>query len=95
LGGALCRLGGLDGCEFGLGAVDLGGEAECGCDRDSFCGRLWFERLSFRFDKFSVRLLLLVEAPFAGGVNGRNPSFEFPLFPVGATRASFGDMAGA
>ena len=39
---------------------------------------------------------LFDELVFDGGVNGRNPSFEFALLPaVDPTRASLGDIAGA
>ena len=72
---------------------------------------VWFGRLPFPPGALPFAELFLAEAlldepffdePFFaepvldGGVNGRNPSFEFALFPaVDPTRASLGDIVGA
>ena len=84
--------------EFCFGALSRDAGAEWG--RESLAPpsfvRLSFARFSFeRFE--SSRELPAADPPFfAGGVNGRNPSFDLVLFPAAEfTRASFGDMAGA
>ena len=69
---------------------------------------LGFDLYEFGLGVFSARGWLPAEdspfrdspfedAFFAGGVNGRNPSFELPRLPAGVEgpRASFGDMAGS
>jgi len=104
------RGGGLDLWEVCLGALCFGGGAEWvvfdACD-----GRVSLARLVFPpavppvADPFLTDPFLgdpffgdqFFADPFLdGGVNGRNPSFEFPLVAgVDGPRASFGDMAGA
>jgi hypothetical protein len=88
-------LGALGREEFCLGALSLGCGVEC-VMLEPFCGRVSLERLAF------PRVLFPADPPFlAGGVNGRNPSFDLVPFPAVApprvelTRASLGDMVGA
>ena len=103
--GALCLCwggGGLDLCCCGAGAgldafcrggLDWGARGAA-LSWDPYIGLVPLLPCSW-FVGF-VPAFLLCE-PFAFGfVNGRNPSFALPLFAgVEATRASFGDMAGA
>ena len=57
----------------------------------SGCGRAAVGGLSLGLAGFAPAI-----AVFAGGVKGRNPSFDLARFPgVEFTRDSFGDMAGA
>ena len=111
-GGFSCFGAGFEACDGSRGAVCCGelclgtlslGAFSRGCVAawGSCCGWAALGRLSLAPPEFPRDSWAVEALPFAGGVKGRNPSFDFPFafprFPaaVDATRASLGDIAGA